>query len=58
MDRLIVESYNNSTINTILEDIGKKYTIDTSKEQLSEDIEVPRSQVQVQNIFRMYKNIV
>jgi hypothetical protein len=40
MDRLIVESYNNSTINTILEDIGKKYTIDTSKEQLSEDIEV------------------
>jgi hypothetical protein len=40
MDRLIVESYNNSTINTILEDIGKKYKIDTSKEQLSEDIEV------------------
>jgi hypothetical protein len=40
MDRLIVESYNNSTINTILEDIGKKYTIDTSKEQLSEDIDV------------------
>jgi hypothetical protein len=40
MDRLIVESYNNSTINTILDDIGKKYTIDTSKEQLSEDIDV------------------
>ncbi len=40
MDRLIVESYNNSTINTILDDIGKKYAIDTSKEQLSEDIDV------------------
>ena len=40
MDRLIVESYNNSTINTILNDIGKKYSIDTTKEQLSEDIDV------------------
>ena len=40
MNRLIVESYNNSTINTILNDIGKKYSIDTSKEQLSEDIDV------------------
>jgi hypothetical protein len=40
MNRLIVESYNNSTINTILDDIGKKYQIDTSKEQLSEDIDV------------------
>jgi hypothetical protein len=40
MNRLIVESYNNSTINTILDDIGKKYSIDTSKEQLSEDIDV------------------
>jgi hypothetical protein len=40
MNRLIVESYNNSTINTILNDIGKKYSIDTTKEQLSEDIDV------------------
>ncbi|MBA3750733.1 MAG: hypothetical protein H0X03_07590 [Nitrosopumilus sp.] len=40
MNRLIVETYNNSTINTILDDIGKKYQIDTSKEQLSEDIDV------------------
>ena len=40
MNRLIVESYNNSTINTILDDIGKKYSIDTTKEQLSEDIDV------------------
>ncbi len=40
MNRLIVESYNNSSINRILVDIGKKYSIDTSKEQLSEDIDV------------------
>ncbi|MER5174342.1 MAG: hypothetical protein ABJB76_09535 [Candidatus Nitrosocosmicus sp.] len=40
MNRLIVESYQNSSINRILDDIGKKYTIDTSKEQLSEDIDV------------------
>jgi hypothetical protein len=40
MNRLIVESYNNSSINRILDDIGKKYSIDTSKEQLSEDIDV------------------
>jgi hypothetical protein len=40
MNRLIVESYSNSTINTILDDIGKKYQIDTSKEQLSEDKDV------------------
>lgn len=40
MNRLIVESYNNSTINTILDDIGRKYQIDTSKEQLSEDKDV------------------
>ena len=38
MDRLIVESYTNSTINTILDDISKKYKVDTSKEQLDEDI--------------------
>jgi short-subunit dehydrogenase len=40
MNRLIVESYNNSTINTILNDISKKYRIDTSKEQLSEDRDI------------------
>ncbi|MBA2268689.1 MAG: hypothetical protein M3Q77_00990 [Thermoproteota archaeon] len=40
MDRLIVESYTNSTINTILDDISKKYKVDTSKEQLDEDIPI------------------
>lgn len=40
MNRLIVESYNNSSINRILVDIGNKYSIDTTKEQLSEDIDV------------------
>ncbi len=40
MNRLIVESYTNSTINAILDDISKKYKIDTSKEQLDEDIPI------------------
>ncbi|HZB98654.1 MAG TPA: hypothetical protein VE226_01490 [Nitrososphaeraceae archaeon] len=40
MADLIVESYRNSTVNSILDDIAKKYKIDTSKEHLSEDIHV------------------
>jgi hypothetical protein len=35
MSNLIVESYLNSTVNTILEDIAKKYSIDTTKEHLT-----------------------
>jgi hypothetical protein len=34
---LIVESYQNSTVNTILRDIGKKYKIDMTKNLLNED---------------------
>lgn len=40
MSNLIVESYIKSTINTILDDIAKKYSIDTSKEHLTEDMPV------------------
>jgi hypothetical protein len=40
MVNLIVESYRNSTVNSILEDIAKKYNIDTSKEHLTEDVHV------------------
>jgi hypothetical protein len=40
MDNLIVESYRNSTVNSILDDIARKYKIDTSKEHLSEDVHV------------------
>ena len=54
MNRLIVESYNNSTINTILDDIGRKYEIDTSKEQLSEDIDVQ----EVKFKYRTYSECV
>ncbi|MBA3978059.1 MAG: hypothetical protein H0X50_07715 [Nitrosopumilus sp.] len=54
MNRLIVESYNNSTINTILDDIGKKYQIDTSKEQLSEDMDVQ----EVKFKYRTYSECV
>jgi hypothetical protein len=35
--QLIVESYQNSTVNTILKDIGKKYKIDPTENLLSED---------------------
>ena len=40
MNCLIVESYRNSSINKILDDISKKYTIDTSKDKLSKDIDI------------------
>jgi hypothetical protein len=40
VSNLIVESYIKSTINTILDDIAKKYSIDTSKEHLTEDMPV------------------
>ncbi|HET9774041.1 MAG TPA: hypothetical protein VLA74_00445 [Nitrososphaeraceae archaeon] len=40
MSSLIIESYQNSTVNTILDDIGKKYTIDTSKDRLSKDASI------------------
>ena len=38
VSELIVESYRNSTVNTILDDIGKKYKIDTAKDHLTKDI--------------------
>jgi hypothetical protein len=37
---LIVESYQNSTVNAILRDLGKKYQIDTTKNLLNEDTPV------------------
>jgi hypothetical protein len=37
---LIVESYQNSTVNSILQDLGKKYQIDTTKNLLNEDTPV------------------
>ena len=40
MSKLIVESYRNSTVNTILDDIAKKYKIDTSKDHLVKDIAI------------------
>lgn len=37
MGELIVESYQDSTVNKILEDIGRKYKIDTTGNLLNED---------------------
>lgn len=40
MSALIVESYKNTTINTILDDIHKKYIIDTRNEHISPDLPI------------------
>ena len=40
MARLIVESYRDSSVNSILDDIAKKYKIDTIKDHLAKDIPV------------------
>ena len=37
---MIVESYQNSTVNTILKDIGRKYKIDPAGNLLNEDTPV------------------
>jgi hypothetical protein len=40
MASLVVESYQNSSVNSILDDIAKKYKIDTSKDHLKGDITI------------------
>ena len=40
MARLIVESYRNTSVNSILDDIAKKYKIDTMKDHLKQDLPV------------------
>jgi hypothetical protein len=37
---LIFESYRNSTVTNVLDDIAKKYKINTSKERLREDVHI------------------
>ncbi len=54
MNRLIVESYTNSTVNTILDDIAKKYKIDTSKDRLDKDI--PISEIKFK--YRTYSECI
>ena len=54
MSNLIVESYQNSTINTILDDIAKKYAIDTSNERLREDMPIK----EIKFIYRTYTECV
>jgi hypothetical protein len=61
MSNLIVESYLNSTVNTILEDIAKKYSIDTTKEQLTGDMPVKeikfRYRTYTECVRMLYKNV-
>jgi len=61
MSSLIVESYLNSTVNTILEDIAKKYSIDTTKEHLTGDMPVKeikfRYRTYIECVRMLYKNV-
>ena len=61
MSNLIVESYQNSTVNTILDDIAKKYAIDTSKERLHEDMPIEeikfRYRTYTECVKMLYKNV-
>jgi hypothetical protein len=61
MVNLIVESYKDSTVNSILDDIARKYKIDTSKEHLSEDIHVQEVKFKYRTygecIRILYKNV-
>jgi len=61
MSNLIVESYRNLTINTILEDIAKKYSIDTTKEHLPGDMPVKeikfRYRTYTECVRMLYKNV-
>lgn len=51
---LIVESYRDSTVNTILKDIGRKYNIDTSKDLLQ--VDSPVSEIKFK--YRTYTECV
>ncbi|MFB5599910.1 MAG: hypothetical protein ACE5SW_06760 [Nitrososphaeraceae archaeon] len=51
---LIVESYQNLTVNTILDDIAKKYTIDTTKERLKDDMPI----AEIKFKYRTYSECV
>jgi hypothetical protein len=54
MANLIVESYRNSSVNSILDDIAKKYKIDTFKDHLEEDI--PISEIKFK--YRTYSECI
>jgi hypothetical protein len=58
---LIFESYRNSTVNNILDDIAKKYKINTSKERLREDVHVQEVKFKYRTygecIRILYKNV-
>ena len=56
-----MESYLNSTVNTILDDIAKKYSIDTTKEHLTGDMPVKeikfRYRTYIECVRMLYKNV-
>jgi hypothetical protein len=50
----IFESYLNSTLNNILDDIAKKYKIDTSKERLK-DVHIQESNSNIERTLNVQK---
>jgi hypothetical protein len=58
---LIFESYMNSTVNNILDDIAKKYKINTPKERLREDVHVQEVKFKYRTYSEctriLYKNV-
>jgi hypothetical protein len=54
MARLIVESYRNTSVNSILDDIAKKYKIDTMKDHLKQDLPV----MEIKFKYRTYSECV
>jgi hypothetical protein len=61
MANLIVESYRDSSVNSILDDIAKKYKIDTSKEHLGNDVHIQEIRFKYRTyaecIRILYKNV-
>jgi hypothetical protein len=54
VSNLIVESYRNSTVNKILDDIGVKYKIDTKQDQLQVDTNIE----EIKFKYRTYRECV
>ncbi len=61
MTHLIIESYKDSTLNSILDDIAKKYKIDTSKERLGKDVHIHEIKFKYRTygecVRNLYKNV-
>ncbi len=55
MSTLIVESYDNTTINTVLEDMHKKYTVYTKNEHMLPDLPIKRKKLNIEHILSVLR---